>query len=117
MPQGVGWVAGRPILYSLGNFVFAGHDDRPWTKQSFFARLTLRRGAKSQISACPYALDGHRPRSLDKEREAFAIGRVRLHLINTSTSVGGSDVANADELGCLPVTEKPPAQPSLSSSN
>lgn len=117
VPQGIGWVAGRPILYSLGNFVFAGHDERPWTKQSFFARLTLRRGAQVRLSVCPYALDGHRPRSLDKQREAFAIQRVRLHLINTSTSVGGSNVANADELGCLSVSEKPPAQPSLSSSN
>jgi poly-gamma-glutamate synthesis protein (capsule biosynthesis protein) len=117
VPQGIGWVDGRPILYSLGNFVFAGHDERPWTKQSFFARLTLRRGAKATLAACPYALDGHRPRSLDKQREAFAIQRVRLHLINTSTSVGGSNVANVDDLGCLPVSEKPPAQPSLSSSN
>lgn len=117
VPQGIGWVAGRPILYSLGNFVFAGHDDRPWTKQSFFARLTLRRGEPAQLSACPYALDGHRPRSLDKRREAFAIQRVRLHLINTSTSVGGSEVASVDELGCLPIRERAQAQPSLSSSN
>jgi poly-gamma-glutamate capsule biosynthesis protein CapA/YwtB (metallophosphatase superfamily) len=117
VPQGIGWVEGRPILYSLGNFVFAGHDDRPWTKQSFFGRLTLRRGAPPTLSACPYALDGHRPRSLDKQRESLAIQRVRLHLIGTSTSVGGSNVANADELGCLPVSEKLPAHPSLSSSN
>jgi poly-gamma-glutamate synthesis protein (capsule biosynthesis protein) len=117
VPQGIGWSEGRPILYSLGNLVFAGHDDRPWTKQSFFARLTLRRGAPAELSACPYVLDGHRPRSLDKQRESLAIQRVRLHLIGTSTSVGGSNVAHADELGCLPVREKPSAQPSLSSSN
>jgi len=117
VPQGIGWVAGRPILYSLGNLVFAGHDERPWTKQSFFARLTLHRGEPVRLSACPYALDGHRPRSLDKQREAVAIQRARLHLINTSTSVGGSEVANVDELGCLPIREKAAAQPSLSSSN
>ena len=117
VPQGIGWVEGRPILYSLGNLVFAGHDDRPWTKQSFFARLTLRRGAPVELAACPYALDGHRPRSLDKQRERLAIQRVRLHLIGTSTSVGGSNVASADDLGCLPVREMRPAHPSLSSSN
>ena len=116
VPQGIGWVEGRPILYSLGNLVFAGHDDRPWTKRSFFARLTLRRGAKVQLSACPYALDGHRPRSFDKQRESSAIQRVRQHLIGTSTSVGGSNVATTDELGCLPVRERQ-AQPSSSSSN
>ncbi len=117
VPQGVGWVEGRPIVYSLGNFVFAGHDERPWTKQSFFARITLKKGAAPELSACPYAIDGHRPRSFDKRREALALERFRLHLIGTSTSVGGSNVASADELGCLRVTEKPPRQPSLSSSN
>jgi len=132
VPQGVGWSAGRPIVYSLGNLVFAGHDDRPWTKQSFFARITLRKGERAQLAACPYALDGHRPRSLDKQREALAIERFRLHLLGTSMSVGGSNVEKTDEQGCLRVTEKPAvakparekgvaqklaAQPSLSSSN
>jgi poly-gamma-glutamate capsule biosynthesis protein CapA/YwtB (metallophosphatase superfamily) len=107
VPQGVGWAGGRPILYSLGNFVFAGHDEKPWTEQSFFALITLKKGAPPQLSACPYALDGHRPRSLDNAREAPAIERFRLHLVDTSTSVGGSDVAGADELGCLRVTARP----------
>jgi poly-gamma-glutamate capsule biosynthesis protein CapA/YwtB (metallophosphatase superfamily) len=117
VPQGIGWAEGRPVVYSLGNFVFAGHDERPWTKQSFFARITLRKGERAQVAACPFALDGHRPRSLDKQREALAIERFRLHLVGTSTSVGGSNVASADELGCLHVTEKPPIQTSLSASN
>jgi poly-gamma-glutamate synthesis protein (capsule biosynthesis protein) len=103
VPQGIGWVTGRPVLYSLGNFVFAGHDNRPWTKQSFFARLELQKGALPRVSACPFALDGHRPRSLGPE-ESFSLARFRQHLVNISTSVGGSKVADADELGCLPVT-------------
>lgn len=132
VPQGVGWAEGRPIVYSLGNLVFAGHDDRPWTKQSFFARITLRKGEAPQVSACPYALDGHRPRSLDRGREALAIERFRRHLLGLSTSVGGSNVEKPDPQGCLRVTEKPvatkpqgekpaaqevAAQPSLSSTN
>jgi len=117
VPQGVGWSDGRPIVYSLGNFVFAGHDDRPWTKQSFFARITLRKGERAQLLACPFSLDGHRPRSLDPEREALAIERFRKHLLGTSTSVGGSNVAKADAQGCLRVTSKSAPQPSLSSSN
>ncbi len=117
VPQGVGWADGRPIVYSLGNFVFAGHDERPWTKQSFFARITLKKGAPAELSACPFAIDGHRPRSFDRSKETWATERFRLHLIGTSTSVGGSNVAEPDELGCLRVTEKPAPQPSLSSSN
>jgi poly-gamma-glutamate capsule biosynthesis protein CapA/YwtB (metallophosphatase superfamily) len=115
--QGIGWQLGRPILYSLGNFVFAGHDERPWTKQSFFARITLEKGKTPEVAACPYAIDGHRPRSFDTTREALAIERFRLHLIGTSTSVGGSEVTHADELGCVRVTPKAARQPSLSSSN
>ena len=111
VPQGVGWSNGRPIVYSLGNLVFAGHDNRPWTKQSFFARLTLRKGAPAQLSACPYALDGHRPRSLEPSRDARAIERFRLHLRATSTSVGGSNVDEVDPQGCLRVTEIPRGKP------
>jgi poly-gamma-glutamate capsule biosynthesis protein CapA/YwtB (metallophosphatase superfamily) len=106
--QGVGWVEGRPVLYSLGNFVFAGHDERPWTKQSYFARITLQKGAPPQLLACPFAIEGHRPRSLDVKREALAIERFRQHLVGTSTSTGGSNVDKPDELGCLRVTAKPP---------
>jgi poly-gamma-glutamate synthesis protein (capsule biosynthesis protein) len=106
--QGVGWAEGRPILYSLGNFVFAGQNEHPWTLQSFFARITLRKGAPAEISACPFALDGHRPRSFDRARGALAFERFRLHLIRTSTTVGGSDVSRPDELGCLRVTQKLP---------
>ncbi len=127
VPHGVGWFEQRPVLYSLGNFVFAGHDDRPWTKDGFFARLTLEKGKPIEVSACPFTLDGHRPRSLSPESDALSLERFRQHLMGLSTSVGGSDVAHVDELGCLAVTAKPraslvkaaaaPLQPSLSSSN
>lgn len=103
VPQGVGWVQGRPVLYSLGNLVFAGHDNRPWTKHSFFARLELEKGKPAKLAACPYALDGHRPRSL-LPSEGYALARFRQHLVDISTSTGGSAVAEPDELGCLPVT-------------
>lgn len=110
VPQGIGWVEGRPVLYSLGNLVFAGHDDRPWTKQSFFARLELQKGQPTKLAACPYALDGHRPRSL-LPSESSALARFRQHLVDISTSTGGSTVAEPDELGCLPVTPVVKGQP------
>jgi poly-gamma-glutamate synthesis protein (capsule biosynthesis protein) len=106
VPQGIGWFDGRPIVYSLGNFVFAGHDNRPWTKASFFARLTLQKGAPPQVDACPVGLDGHRPRSFSLEREKLAFERFRLHLLGLSISTGGAEVARVDEQGCLRVTPK-----------
>lgn len=104
--QGIGWSGGRPVIYSLGNFVFAGHDDRPWTKQSFFVRLTLTKGKQPELSACPFAIEGHKPRSFELPREALAVARFRQHLRDISTSVGGADVAAPDELGCLAVSPK-----------
>jgi poly-gamma-glutamate synthesis protein (capsule biosynthesis protein) len=118
VPQGVGWVDGRPILYSLGNLAFAGHREKPWTLQSFFARLELRKGARPVLSACPIAIDGHRPRAFDGQRERLAIELFRRHLLATSLYTGGASVTGPDELGCLRVAPKPPlAQPSLSSAN
>ncbi len=114
VPQGAGFVAGRPVVYSLGNLAFAGHQNRPWTRQSFFARLTLRKGAPPALSACPFALDGHRPRSFDTKREKLAIELFRRHLVDASVYTGGARVTGPDELGCLAVAEP---QPSASSSN
>jgi poly-gamma-glutamate synthesis protein (capsule biosynthesis protein) len=39
VPQGLGWADGRPIVYSLGNFVFAQH--RPWTDRGLWAEYTV----------------------------------------------------------------------------
>ncbi len=117
VPQGVGWVRGRPIVYSLGNLVFAGHRDKPWTLQSYFARLELRKGALPVVAACPFALHGHRPRVFDLERQRPAFEQFRRHLVATSIYTGGADVGEPDELGCLPVRPRTKPQPSLSSSN
>ncbi len=116
VPQGVDFVEGRPVLYSLGNLVFAGHQDRPWTLQSFFARITLQKGKPPEVSACPFAIEGHRPRSFDRQRESLAIELFRRHLVATSVYTGGADVAGPDAQGCLRVSREA-AQPSLSSSN
>jgi poly-gamma-glutamate capsule biosynthesis protein CapA/YwtB (metallophosphatase superfamily) len=118
VPQGIGFYDGRPMVYSLGNLVFAGHQEKPWTLQSFFLRLTLHKGKAPEVAACPFVLDGHRPRSFDKQREALAIELFRQHLLHTNAYTGGAAVMGPDELGCLGVTERAaPHSPSRSSSN
>jgi poly-gamma-glutamate synthesis protein (capsule biosynthesis protein) len=102
VPQGIGWVGGRPVVYSLGNFVFDTTANKPWTKQSFFVRLELQKGSAPVVSACPFSLEGHRPRSI-AEQDTYPMTRFRQHLVNISTSVGGSKIAPPDALGCLPV--------------
>ncbi len=105
VPQGVAFVRGRPVFYSLGNFVFAGHDWAPWTLTGFVARLELDADGHVRPSVCPVALDGHVPKPIapgDPQSE-----KARQHLIDTSTSVGGARVGPADARGCFPV--EPPA--------
>ena len=111
VPQGVGFVEGRPIVYSLGDLVFAGHATRPWTLQSFFARITLKKGATPELSACPFRIDGHRPYSFEPSSDQLAIELFRRHLLETSLYTGGVEAVGPDELGCLRVTATRPAQP------
>jgi poly-gamma-glutamate synthesis protein (capsule biosynthesis protein) len=99
VPQGVGWHDGKPLFYSLGNFVFAGHDWAPRTKLGFIARLSFKKGAPVGAEACPFALDGHVPSPIlpNDPRSADA----RAHLTNISQSTGGSEVSLPDARGCF----------------
>jgi poly-gamma-glutamate synthesis protein (capsule biosynthesis protein) len=117
VPQGIGWVEGRPIVYSLGNLVFAGHSDKPWTLQSFFARLELRKGEPPRLAACPFGLQGHRPRVFNRGPERASFERFRRHLLEISLYTGGVEISPPDDLGCMRVTPKSTPQPTLSSSN
>jgi poly-gamma-glutamate synthesis protein (capsule biosynthesis protein) len=102
VPQGVGWDGERPIFYSLGNLVFDGREELPWTRSSFLAKVRLRRGAPAEVFACPYSIDGYEPAAMPSEapaRAAFA-----RHLRAISASVGGTEVGAPDALGCLRLT-------------
>ena len=64
VPQGLGWADGKPILYSLGNFVFAQH--RPWTDRGLWAEFTVSPDGHRALAVRP-VLAGMVP--------AFAAGR------------------------------------------
>jgi Bacterial capsule synthesis protein PGA_cap len=112
VPQGVGWTGDKPVFYSLGNFVFAGHNDKPWTKFGFLAKLVFSRSANADgqsaidvaVFACPYRLDGHVPLPLAGPDEAGASHSFHKHLRLISTSVGGSELGEPDALGCFRVS-------------
>lgn len=99
VPQGIGWYGGHPIFYSLGNFVFAGHDWAPWTKVGFVARLEIAADRSLSASVCPVALDGHVPMPIAPNDPASL--RAREHVVTTSAAVGGSTVGEADARGCF----------------
>ena len=53
VPQGVEWVDGKPIVYSLGNFVFL--QNSPWTRTGLWAELTFVPGAPPRLVLRPVA--------------------------------------------------------------
>ena len=101
VPQGVGFREGKPVFYSLGNFVFAGHDWAPWTNYGLVARLELGPGRSVRASACPVAIDGHFPTPVPAGDPRSA--KVREHLESTSTSVGRVRIGAADARGCFSI--------------
>jgi hypothetical protein len=105
VPQGVGWYKGRPIFYSLGNFVFAGHDWAPRTKVGYLARLEFSPDRSIAARACPYVLpDGHVPKPVAASDPQSSELRSYLRLI--STSVGGTRIGDPDERGCWELSPK-----------
>jgi poly-gamma-glutamate capsule biosynthesis protein CapA/YwtB (metallophosphatase superfamily) len=59
--QGVEWYNGKPIFYSLGNFVFKQFD--PWTDRGLAVRMTFHDGGGVSVEYLPVAVD-YQPRFL-----------------------------------------------------
>ncbi|HWZ88260.1 MAG TPA: CapA family protein [Polyangiaceae bacterium] len=107
VPQGVAWYGTRPVFYSLGNLVFDGRNELPWTRLSFIVKLRFRRGAPVEVAACPYLIDGFEPATLpdgDERERAF-----EHHMLATSAAVGGTRLGKRDALGCVELTSPGPA--------
>jgi len=105
VPQGVGWFDKRPVFYSLGNFVFGKYRDLEWTARGFVARLTFEPDGKFEIAACPYRIDAGVPRRATASDWPSWDGVFRSYLRRASSyaSVGGTDVGEVDDQGCLPI--------------
>ena len=80
VPQGIEYVDGKPIVYSLGNFVFK--QGQPWTNRGLWADLTFFPDRHSQLSISPLDV-GYTP--------TFATGadsaRVMAHLDSISARI------------------------------
>jgi poly-gamma-glutamate capsule biosynthesis protein CapA/YwtB (metallophosphatase superfamily) len=98
VPQGVGWYKKRPIYYSLGNFVFAGHDWAPRTRVGYLARLEIGEDRSLVARACPYVIEGHVPKPIGPQDPRS--GELRSYLRSISTSTGGTRIGEPDALGC-----------------
>ncbi len=74
VPQGIEWVERKPILYSLGNFVFAQR--RPWTNRGLAALLTVPPTGPIAVSVRP-VVAGERPRWATGRDSAAVMSHVR----------------------------------------
>jgi poly-gamma-glutamate synthesis protein (capsule biosynthesis protein) len=73
VPQGVEWVHGKPIVYSLGNFVFRQH--RPWTDRGLWAELHYAPGGPPRLVLRPVAA-GYAPTFLAGADSARVLAHV-----------------------------------------
>jgi poly-gamma-glutamate capsule biosynthesis protein CapA/YwtB (metallophosphatase superfamily) len=71
--QGVEWYAGKPIFYSLGNFVFKQFD--PWTDRALAVRMTFHDGGGVGVEYVPVAVD-YQPRFLSADEGAPLLSRL-----------------------------------------
>jgi poly-gamma-glutamate synthesis protein (capsule biosynthesis protein) len=72
VPQGLEWYRGRPILYSLGNFVFYQPTDLFWRRTGFCAALGFDGDELSGVELHAYRIEEAGLRLLDEaEQEAF----------------------------------------------
>ncbi len=114
--QRIGFVEGRPILYSLGNLLMRMVTGRPWTEIGLLARLTFHRDAATSVEICPFRISGFDqiPLAADPNRSAQeAHFRVKLErLLRIGALVDPDQAASLGAFGadgCAPVT---PAAPS-----
>ncbi len=71
--QGVEWYKGKPLFYSLGNFVFKQFD--PWTDRGLAVKMTFRDGAGATVEYLPVAVD-YQPRFLTASDGAPLLSRL-----------------------------------------
>ncbi len=107
VPLGVGWFAGRPAFYSLGNLVFAMHSDYPWTGTSFFAKIRFFKDGRREVEACPYHILGHTPMFFEGKTKAARERVFRRHLERLSAATGGTTVGPPGRFSCMPLSPRP----------
>ena len=71
--QGMEWYAGKPVFYSLGNFVFKQFD--PWTDRGLAVRLTVKDGGEMAVDYLAVHAD-FQPRFLPPTEGAAVLARV-----------------------------------------
>jgi poly-gamma-glutamate synthesis protein (capsule biosynthesis protein) len=108
--QGVEMRRGRPIFYSIGNFIMRMSGERPAAELGMLARLRLRRGAPPAAEVCPVRNEGESavPLAGDPRRaETEAMFTDRLRTVSAYVRKPAA-LGPFGEDGCAPITPVDP---------
>lgn len=100
VPQGLEWIDGKPILYSLGNFVFAQH--RRWTDRGLWAVYTVLPDGRASVAVRP-VIAGVRPQLATGQDSVDAMN----HFREVSDSLAGLPRARARRNVAPPLHRRP----------
>jgi hypothetical protein len=108
--QGVEIYKGKPIFYSLGNYLMRTHGAHGETEIGFLARITFAKGAQPQAWVCPFRIAGIVPSAIpladDPKRDLYEnITRQRIRVVQGSIA-SPAVIGPTGEDGCSTVTEK-----------
>lgn len=108
--QGIQLYKGKPIFYSLGNYLMRTHGTHQETETGLFARITFSRAAPPRASVCPFRVSGIVPTPIplaaDPRRDLYErVFRQRLRVIQGSI-VDPATIGPTGEDGCATVTPR-----------
>jgi len=108
--QGIEIYKGKPIFYSLGNYLMRIHGTHLETEMGFFARILFSKSAPPRACVCPFRVSGVVPKPIlladDPKRDFYErIFRQRLRLIQGSI-VGPATIGPTGEDGCSPLSAR-----------
>ncbi|MBI5535517.1 MAG: CapA family protein [Deltaproteobacteria bacterium] len=103
-PQRIEFHKSKPVVFSLGNFVFHQHSEHPWTGWGYLARVRFDKGAEPTIELCPYHLLASVPHPVKPAEESMFLAHFKAISIGAHT---GQTTRRADD-GCWSVEERRP---------
>lgn len=104
--QGVERRRGRPIFYSLGNFVMTMSGEHPEAALGMLARLRFRRGAPPAVEVCPVRSEGLGvvPLAADPQRAATEAAFIeRVKRVSTPMRHAAAALGPFAADGCAPL--------------
>jgi poly-gamma-glutamate synthesis protein (capsule biosynthesis protein) len=101
VPQGVGWVKGKPAFFSLGNLVFGVVRDQPATGWGLVSKLTFDMGGQTSVALCPIHIGARNLPEMPTPAERVARAQ---ELMGMSSRVGGTVVGDFDADGCFAIS-------------